>query len=226
MVTRWTRTGVKVVLVPDTVPTPATQVVSREQWLQAAIDYLRVTVFARYTLPAVHVSVGFPSVRALSAKNRAIGECWPINASADGLNHIFISPVKGDAVEVLGVLVHELVHAVAGAGAKHGKGFKTVAVGVGLEGKMTATVPGTELTVRLVTATAHCGAYPHVELNPTMRVTKKQTTRMCKLECARAGCGYVVRTTRKWIEIGVPTCCCGGEFEVEINDGDEGGDDE
>jgi hypothetical protein len=34
-----------------------------------------------------------------------------------------------------------------------------------------------------------------------------QGTRMLKLECS--GCGYVARTTRKWLEVGAPSCCCG-----------------
>jgi hypothetical protein len=36
---------------------------------------------------------------------------------------------------------------------------------------------------------------------------------MLKLECE--DCGYVVRTTQKWIEMGSPTCYCGGHFKVE-----------
>lgn len=220
-------TGVKIVLVDDAAAgalvVPAL-IGSREGWLQHAIERLRATVFARYTLPPVHVSVGFPSTRALSAKNRAIGECWPVSASADGRNHVFLSPVKGDAGEVLAVLVHELVHVIAGAEAKHGAGFKVIARAVGLEGKMTATTAGQGLSARLALVAAQCGAYPHVELNPTIRVTKKQTTRMCKLECAE--CGYVVRTTRKWIETGVPVCCCGGEFEVDVDGNSDGGEDD
>ena len=35
-------------------------------------------------------------------------------------------------------------------------------------------------------------------------LTPKQTTRMLKCECP--ACGYTVRTTRKWLDIAVPTC--------------------
>lgn len=38
-------------------------------------------------------------------------------------------------------------------------------------------------------------------------------SRMIKLQCP--GCEYVVRTTKKWIEVGVPTCQCGESFERE-----------
>lgn len=36
-------------------------------------------------------------------------------------------------------------------------------------------------------------------------------SRLLKCECP--GCGYVVRTTKKWIETGVPTCPCGKVME-------------
>lgn len=39
-----------------------------------------------------------------------------------------------------------------------------------------------------------------------------RTARNRKAECV--DCGYVVRLTREWIERGLPTCVCGGEFEL------------
>ena len=36
---------------------------------------------------------------------------------------------------------------------------------------------------------------------------------MIKLICE--DCGYTVRTTRKWLKVGFPTCCCGGAMELE-----------
>jgi hypothetical protein len=94
---------------------------TREDWLQQATELLR-PLFVRVSSPIpdhVHVSVGFPSVRALSAKKRAIGECWHTEASADGLHHVFISPVVHEPIQVLAVLAHELVHAAVGTKAGH-----------------------------------------------------------------------------------------------------------
>lgn len=52
---------------------------------------------------------------------------------------------------------------------------------------------------------------PHGEIHaPTDE--RKQSTRMLKLQCP--GCGYVIRTTRTWLEHGIPVCCCGDDFEV------------
>jgi hypothetical protein len=37
-------------------------------------------------------------------------------------------------------------------------------------------------------------------------------SRMIKCECNE--CGYVARITRQWIDKGLPTCACGGDFHV------------
>jgi hypothetical protein len=46
--------------------------------------------------------------------------------------------------------------------------------------------------------------------NPEAKETKAGT-RMLKCECPE--CGYVVRTTAKWLLVGLPTCPCGTEME-------------
>lgn len=40
----------------------------------------------------------------------------------------------------------------------------------------------------------------------------RQATRLLKLQCP--ACGYILRGTRKWIDVGLPTCCCGTRMEV------------
>jgi hypothetical protein len=168
------------------------------------------------TLPAhVRVSCGWTSQRALSAKSRRIGECWPSQSSADQAREIFISPCLGDAAQASAVLVHELVHAALDCQGGHGPQFRKLAVKLGLEGKMTATVAGEDLTKRLNALVAEIGPYPHATLDRSMR--PKQSTRMIKVVCP--DCGYTVRTTRQWIEQGLPTCACGAE--MELPEGDE-----
>jgi hypothetical protein len=88
---------------------------------------------------------------------------------------------------------------------------------MGLEGKATATVAGAGFAEWARGLDAKLGTYPHDELVPLLEV-KKQGTRMLKLEAPC--CGYVVRTTQKWIDAGLPSCPCGTEFEVENKDDD------
>ena len=56
------------------------------------------------------------------------------------------------------------------------------------------------------------GPYPHGALTGGVSTNgPKQTTRMIKRMCP--ACEYTVRTTQKWIIVGLPTCPCGSEME-------------
>jgi hypothetical protein len=84
---------------------------------------------------------------------------------------------------------------------------------MGLEGKMTETTAGEELSWFLYETIKTLGKYPHAEL-VSSNAEPKQTTRMMKCECP--GCGCVIRMTRKWLEeAGCPTCACGEEMKQE-----------
>ena len=113
---------------------------------------------------------------------------------------------------MLAVLTHELVHAIVGHKAGHGPAFKQCAVALGLAGPMTATEAGPELRARLTVLAEHLGPYPHARLTGT-NGRKKQGTRMLKVVCP--SCGYTVRTTQKWLDVGLPTCPCGSEMQHE-----------
>ena len=181
---------------------------TREEWLTAALGKVRALLQdkAGATVPAdCRVSVGFPG--GGSARKR-IGECWPRERSKDGVNEIFISPVLHEPAKMLDVLIHEAVHAADNCESGHKGPFKRVSLAVGLTGKMTSTVAGPELQVWIAETVAALPALSHGALSLSGR--KVQTTRMLKLECS--DCGYVVRTTSKWLDHGVPSCCCGGEF--------------
>lgn len=188
---------------------------TREQWLEAAIDRMRPW-FASigHALPTkVRASIGFPSRMAFSLKTRRVGECWAASAAADGSSQIFITPLEGNSVKALDTLVHELVHAAVGTEHGHKGAFKRAALAIGLTGKMRSSEAGPELIERLNALTMELGAYPHSALNPAARTTKKQSTRMIKARCG--DCPYIIRTTAKWVAVGLPTCHCGGEFEVQ-----------
>jgi hypothetical protein len=186
---------------------------TREDWLHALLSRLRPQFDGSgIQLPdEVAVSCGWPSERARSARNRRIGECWRADCSGAGRPEIFISPTLADSIEVGHVLVHELIHAAL-PDAGHRAPFKRAATKLGLTGKMTATIPTDELRRQLEELVGEIGEpYPHALLDPRSN-ERKQSTRLLKLECP--GCGYVIRTTQKWIEVGMPTCCCGEEFEA------------
>jgi hypothetical protein len=185
---------------------------TREDWLLQLTDALRpMFLEAGAKIPEkVRATCGWPSKSARPSKNRRIGEAWSDKCSADETYEVFISPCLADPIEVAGVMVHELVHTAVGVEVGHKAPFKRVAQAIGLEGKMTATVVGEGLRVKLEGITAEIGPYPHAVLDITS--AKKQTTRQLKIVCS--ACGYICRTTAKWIEVGTPTCACGTKMQA------------
>jgi len=182
---------------------------NREAWLQAAVSELRpLFLGAGYTIPEIHVSVGWPSSGGLSRKKRTIGQCWSGSTSADNKPHIFISPLldeTGGSQDTLATLVHELVHVAVGTEAKHGPKFKKAADKMMLQGKPTATEASEDLLARLKLIVEKLGEFPHAKLVPSEADKKKtQTTRMKKCECKT--CGYTIRLARKWADLGIPQC--------------------
>lgn len=138
---------------------------TREQWLVAAVKKLQ-PLFKKHEgkIPEkLMVSCGWPH----GHRKETIGQCFYKSHTDDGTIHLFISPALGDAVRVLDVLVHELVHACVGEGHGHRGPFKTLARAIGLEGKLTETVvtPGTPLHNELTKIYKSLGGYPHSQIN-------------------------------------------------------------
>lgn len=189
---------------------------NREEWLQKASERIAdlLSFKADVDAPEVQVSTGFPSSRGLANTKRSIGECWGVREDGNNIVHIFISPLLKEAVEVLGVLVHEMIHAVDNCTSGHKGAFVTMARAVGLEKPWTATVPGVELLDRLEVIAQELGEYPHQQLIPLGKAKKKQTTRMIKL--VTDSCDCTVRTTKKHLETpGSFKCPHGTEMIVE-----------
>ena len=137
---------------------------TREDWLLSAASALKTEVLApkELELPKVSVSVGWPR-----GSKTSIGQCWDKKAAADEETFsVFISPILTDSVQVLGVLLHELLHASLGLEVSHGAPFKKAMKAVGLSGKATATevAEGSELYKTLATLSEELGPYPHVAL--------------------------------------------------------------
>ena len=194
---------------------------NREAWLNAAVEKLwpLFDEVAPGPRPRVLVSTGWPSKKGTASGRRSIGQCWSRKASVDGeTNHIFISPMLGSEVDALETLIHELIHAQDDCEHQHKGPFVRLMRGVGLEGKPTATVAGEQLRAKLGEIAEELGEYPHKALTPNAEI-KKQSTRMIKLVCHDCtdddGKPYTVRTTRKWIEYGLPKCPNDHDLEEE-----------
>lgn len=212
---------------------------TREAWLNSAVEFFRPR-FEEVGMPLpekVHVSVGFPDGFGGESKY-VLAICFARMASTGDINEIFISPEYDDTITVLGVLIHELIHAADDNKSGHKGAFAEAATRLGLTGKMTATVPGVTLAAELITISETLGKYPHkrtkvfeiladIKANPVPaerkvpvgsaptgtipRITSGRTsqkTYMLKLVCP-SGDGFSVRATAKMIGIGYPSCPCG-----------------
>ena len=183
---------------------------TREEWLLAAIELFKPDFAEHAIIPEkLRVTCGWPSRGGRAEKKKVLGEAWPPSCSEDGHTEVFIAPTLSNGLKVLDVLVHELVHAAVGCDEGHKGQFRVVAKALGLEGKMTETVAGEDLLVRLREIETALGEYPHAKLTPTNK--KTQSTRMLKIICK---CGWMARTSQKWIDLGLPTCACGEDMEV------------
>lgn len=200
---------------PLLLPAPSTEnTANRESWLNMLM--LRLAGYMEEVRPGScadldkwRVSCGWPGG---GSKRKRIGECWSASSSKSGRTEMFISPMLDEAKDIDHVLLHEMVHASVGTKCQHGGDFRKFAKALGLEGKMTATVPGAELRKKLDEILEGMPAYPHAGLSPSDLNHKKQTTRMKKCRCEE--CGYIIRTTQTWLDKGVPKCYCGGDFTM------------
>ena len=177
---------------------------TRERWLEAAIAAI-TPLFDEVgaALPQTRVALGWP------IKKAALGECWSSNASEDGARQIFIAPTVVEPITeagegILETLMHELCHAALSHHVGHKAPWKRLCRQIGLEpGPRGTSHAGPAMVERLNVLADQLGPFPHARLRPAER--KRQSTRMIKCSCPE--CGYVVRTTRQWInQSGAPLC--------------------
>lgn len=190
---------------------------TREEWLNAFIEAARPQFEAlNAPLPVnVRVAVGFTS---RGIKGARIGECWSDAASEDGHFEIFIKPTLDGEARICDVLTHELVHAAVGLDKQHNAMFKRVAMGLGLGGKMTATVATSDWYAWALPLIEQLGPMPYGALQGGLSSQrKKQRTALLKVECNV--CGFIARVTNKHIaphtHLNCPVPDCVGTLEVE-----------
>lgn len=187
---------------------------NREDWLTKAAEHMGAWIVGiGEEPPPMRVSVGWPGG---GSPKGTVGQCWPTSSTEDGIAQIFMTPTRGEesTVDVLGTLLHEMVHAVDDCKDGHTKNFIRISRALGFLHKWTSSSNRTEeLTARLAELAETLGAFPNGAIIAGSRSSgpKTQATRMLKLECPEDG--YVVRTTRKWLDIGLPSCPCGETLE-------------
>lgn len=186
----------------------STKAPNREEWLTRVCQREIVPLLTQCGGAApgrYRVSVGWPKNSRGGKTVEAIGQCWDKIHSSDDTFEVFVAPTQG-AFEAIAVLIHELVHLSVGIDKGHKSPFKKLAVAVGLEGKMTATVAGSELAKKIRAWLADMPPFPHGPMKPAegSAKEKKPGSRLLKAVCE--GCGYTVRVTQQWLDIAPPLC--------------------
>lgn len=182
---------------------------TREEWLLEVAHLIVPIIEERAQIPVgkFRVSCSFPGSGGLKGnKTRTRGQCWSAELSADKHAEVFISPVEADSREVIQILAHELIH-VALPLAGHGKPFQKAARAIGFVAPFTTsqTTPlFWEWADKILNSFP---PYPHKELDARSHVGAKKPQKNRQLKCECLKCGYVARTSRKWIEKkGAPHC--------------------
>lgn len=201
----------------------------REQYLKKAYQVLIKPMFTAMgvKVPPFRVSCGFTG-----AGKNAIGVCYKAWTTEDNRAQIMIVPTIENSTRVLDIFIHELIHVVL-PNDGHNHNFQRMAKRLGLVAPFTATTAGTWLQAKLDAFVDTHGQFPHKKLNLGMRyempkdapkgstpvprpiigAPKKQGTRQVKVFCVP--CDYIMRTTQKNIDRGLPDCpCCGARFQV------------
>lgn len=211
---------------------PFTPSARRQAWIEDATLRLRGLFQAKgYTVPDnIRIAIGWPKGGGTGHK---IGQCFYSAGSSDNHHEIFVSPELGNpkegenetdltytgvsgsvgiAIRIMDVLAHELAHACTEIGVGHKKPFADIVTALGLVGKPTATIAGPEFIQWAAKELLEMGVFPSGKLFPVVR--KTQPTRMIKCQCT--DCGYVARTTRKWLDdAGPPRCAVEDHGQLE-----------
>ncbi|GCE05600.1 hypothetical protein [Dictyobacter aurantiacus] len=182
---------------------------NREAWLYRAALFLFEHMQRCGLSPVpVRVSCGWPVSGGGGQKNVTIGQCFAPTVCADGVSQVFISPRIADSVEVLGVLLHELIHASFGNKFGHKKPFSQAAKKVGLAGPPTATVVGPELLPLLQDYVSRVGTYPHAAIVPMVK-EKTPGSRLRLYECT---CDPPIKVRVASDELDASCNRCGASF--------------
>jgi hypothetical protein len=181
---------------------------NREQYLINASQWLLDEVImpeaAGQIKPLIQVSMAFP--KGARGGNKVIGQCWKRKDDSSP-NNIFINPQLNDTIKVLATLAHELIHAVDFAAGHKGE-FARMARAIGLEGKLTATYAGADLTEALADYVKDHGEIPHIAMDDTQAPPKQKVRNLPWICEDTSGCGFNFRTSNmQGLKLGHSALC-------------------
>lgn len=186
--------------------------VNREEWLNRAVVLIEQYVFEPEDLKMPEkwaISCGWSK----GASAKAVGVCVDPSCSKDGTTHLFVVPTQEVALDVLGTVAHEMIHAIVGHEHKHGGRFREVALQLEFSPKMTTTapVPGTPAYAAIEEVLKELGPYPHAAMVPRRKPTKPHGWARWRSKQEKTYC--VLVNTKKVAAFGIPRDPWGKEME-------------
>lgn len=168
------------------------------------------------------------TIQTRGKREHTLGWFWAKrwkDGKKDAVHEINLSAETLSREDVGETLIHELAHAENEtnnikdvSNGVHNKKFKVQAEALGLKvldrdkrvgyGFTELDTPARDFLKKIKFNSL---MFKLARLTPTART--KAGTRMLKCECPK--CGYVVRTTQKWVDIGLPQCPDGDEMELQ-----------
>lgn len=197
--------------------------ITRETWLREAVALINDRLFNGEVDIASHpyqIACGW------TKRSTAIGETITPKPDAPA-EYLFPTTIHirvsiEDPVEILGVLVHEFIHAFYNIHG-HGKDFGKHAKRVGFCRPFTKYYPSEDMVLKLKDLynemIIHFGEWPGKPIKITPKEEKEKQKNTYVLFCPE--CGYEVRVSRKIFEKhnqGLPTCVCGAKMARDCED--------
>lgn len=176
---------------------------NREEWLTKAIIKIEMAVFwpLQMKMPTKwKATCGWSK----GASAKAIGVCVDPVCAKDGTTHIFVIPTQDNAMNILGTLTHEMIHAIIGVDAGHKAPFREVVKKLEMSKPMTSShpVPETALWKALEEILAGLGPYPHAAMVPRKKPSKPQP--WARWKSAKEPKFTVLANTKKVAQYGLP----------------------
>jgi hypothetical protein len=149
---------------------------------------------------------------------KKLGECWSPTAAANKQTYqVFLNPRMTNPVQIAHTTIHELLHAVVGVECGHRGPFAKLARALGFAGQLTKSTWSPEAELLCRERLLKLGPYPRPSFDALQAPKKKQKTRLLKVFC---DCGYTMRVTSKWLQVGIPCCpnpdCYAYEQEMAV----------
>lgn len=185
---------------------------TREQWLDAAVAAIRARI--PEVASRIRCAPGFPRTFTRSGTT---AEVIPDTDSQDGHFEVLIAPTLADPEGVFTALLGQVLHTLPGALTVASRAYRDALVNWGLAIEGAEVSPTADFPDHWQADIDSLGPYPHAAV--TVATRKTQSTRMLKLTCPQ--CGYIVRTTGKWLAQGLPVCHDGAQFVAESTEGGE-----